>query len=29
MVRQFEIIYDHVIKNYRVGLKRKHFDVVL
>ena len=29
MVRQFEIIYDHVIKNHRAGLKPKHFDVVL
>ena len=29
MVRQFEIIYDHVIKNHRAGLTPKHFDVVL
>ncbi|MFM8608809.1 MAG: hypothetical protein ACKOBC_12750 [Hyphomicrobiales bacterium] len=29
MVRQFEIIYNHVIARYRAGLKPEHFDVVL
>ena len=29
MVRQFEMIYDHIITRYRAGLKPEHFDVVL
>ena len=29
MVRQFNMIYDHIITRYRAGLKPEHFDVVL
>ena len=29
MVRQFDMIYDHIITRYRAGLKPEHFDVVL